>query len=127
MSRRRGLAAVVVVLVLAAAVVAVGRWEGRRAAARENAGMQTVLAAIGPPQKAVPTGWRVGPPDCVAFSTPQNLLGLQLCFDSAGKLVETVDRRGAQPVYSSLVYDPAAATLALPRTLIDRWLPQPSG
>ena len=121
--KRRVIVTAVATVVLAGLLVAVGRWERERAVRRENAGLAAVFAAVGPLRTARPTGWRIGPPSCVAFSTPQNALGLQLCFDAQGRLVESVDRRGAQPVYSSLVDEPSAAKIRVPRSLIDSMLP----
>jgi hypothetical protein len=46
---------------------------------------------------------------------------LQLCFDAVGRLVETVDRRGAQPVYASLNYDPSLSTIRFRDSAVDQW------
>ena len=121
--KRRSIVTAVALLGVAVALVGVGRWERERENRRENAGLAAVFAAVGPLKDARPTGWRIGPPSCVAFSTPQNALGLQLCFDAQGRLVESVDRRGAQPVYSSLVDDPSAAKIRVSRSLVDSMLP----
>ena len=106
----------------AALLVAIGRWEQRREVAHEVAGMEMVVAAVGPLDKAKPTGYRFGPPDCLAYSIPQNQLGLELCFDRTGRLVETADRRGVQPVYASLAYDPELSPIREPLPLVRRLL-----
>jgi len=106
-----------------ALLVAVGRWEQRRAARKELAGMQTVLAAIGgnlvSPRLA---GYRYGPPDCLAYRAGNMLLALQLCFDPDGRLVQAVDRRPAQPRYYSLEYKPSLSTIRFRRTIINTLL-----
>jgi hypothetical protein len=99
-------AAAVVVL-----LIAVGRWEQRRQIDDQIAGMQAVIAAIGPLDHVGATGYRFGPPDCLAYPIATNTLGLQICFDRRGHVVETVDRRGSQPVYASLAYDPGLSRL----------------
>ena len=50
------------------------------------------------------------------------LLALQLCFDSQGRLIQSVDRRPDQPRYSSLEYEPSLSTIRFPRARIDRLL-----
>jgi hypothetical protein len=114
-----GLAVIAAVAVL----VAVGRWEQRRAAQNELAGMRTVLAAIGG-DIVTPSlsGYRFGPPDCLAYHDRVMLLALQLCFDSQGRLIEAVDRRPNQPRYYSLEYKPSLSTIRFPRTKIDQLL-----
>lgn len=110
-----GLAAVLAVL-----LVAVGRWEERRSARIEMQQMQVVLNAVGDLTRRRPSGYRIGPPNCLAYATPGNLYGLQICFDDAGRVVETVDRRPTQPKYASLAYDPSLSTLRVPLWLIDK-------
>jgi hypothetical protein len=111
MSGRRVAAAVPALGVTVALLICVGRWEQRREVRQEIAGMRAVLAAIGPLDQVSPTGYRVGPPDCLAYPISKNALGLQVCFDRDGRVVETVDRRGLRPIYASLAYDPSLSTL----------------
>jgi hypothetical protein len=113
MTRKRLVVATLGVALLAVAIILVGRWEQQRSAQQQMAEMRKVLAAVGPLDRAVPTGVRIDNPSCLAYSVPQNRLGLQLCFDNSGRLVETVDRRPAQPVYASLAYDPSLSTIRL--------------
>jgi hypothetical protein len=120
-SRQRSIVVVVVVAV-ALVLVALGRWEGSRNARHLNSEMRAVLTKVGPLYKTLPTGYRMGPPDCLAYPIPQNALGLEICFDSTGRVVETADRSGSQPKYASLVYDPSLATIRVPRLLVDRLL-----
>jgi hypothetical protein len=106
-----------------ALLVFVGRWEQRRAAREEMAGMRTVVAAIG--GKIVTptlTGYRIGPPDCLSYHDRHTLLALQLCFDAEGRLVEAVDRRPEQPRYYSLEYKPSLSTIRFPRSQINALL-----
>jgi hypothetical protein len=113
-------AAVVVALAL---LVGVGRWEEHHAARKEMAGMRTVLGAIGGDIDSPRlSGYRYGPPDCLAYHDKTMLLALQLCFDSEGRLIQGVDRRPEQPRYSSLEYEPSLSTIRFPRKRIDRLL-----
>jgi len=114
-------AAVLAIVALLAALAALGRWEGRRAADRETAGMRTVLAAIGGDIHSTRlSGYRVGPPNCLAYHTREMLLALQLCFDAEGRLIQTVDRRPDQPRYSSLEYEPSLSTIRFPPAEIEK-------
>lgn len=108
---RRGVIALVLVALASACLVVVGRWEQRREVAHEVRGMRAVLAAIGPLDQVGATGYRIGPPDCLAYPVQRNALGLQICFDRDGTIVETVDRRPHEPTYSSLAYDPSLSPL----------------
>jgi hypothetical protein len=120
---RRVLVGTFAVAVAAVVLVAAGRWEQRRAAREEIGGMRTVLAALGNKiDSRALSGFRVGPPDCLAYHDSQMLLALQLCFDSQGRLVEAVDRRPQEPKYFSLEYQPSLATIRFPRAQIDRLL-----
>ena len=122
MIRRILIAAAAVVGVLAI-LAGIGRWEQRRAAREEIAGMRTVLAAVGG-NIASPklSGYRYGPPDCLSYFDGTMLLALQLCFDYEGRLVQAVDRRPEQPRYYSLEYDPSLSTIRFQRTEVDKLL-----
>jgi hypothetical protein len=121
--RRRLVAIGAAVLAAAAALVVVGRWEERRAAREEIAGMRATLAAVGG-NIASPkiSAYRYGPPDCLDYYEGPLLVALQLCFDYDGRLVETVDRRGPEPRYASLEYKPSLSTIRFPRTEVDKLL-----
>jgi hypothetical protein len=120
---RRALVAAVGVVAAAAVLVGIGRWEQHRAARSEMAGMRSVLAAIGGDidSKRL-SGYRYGPPNCLAYHDKTMLLALQLCFDSEGRLIQSVDRRPDQPRYSSLEYEPSLSTIRFPPAQIDRLL-----
>jgi hypothetical protein len=108
------------IVLLAIALVLVGRWEEARSARNEVREMRLVLNAVGDLTRRRPTGYRIGPPDCLSYATPENLYALQICFDRSGRVVETVDRRPAQPKYASLAYDPALSTIRVPVKLVDK-------
>ena len=120
---RRVLGAVLAIVVTAALLVGIGRWEQHRAARTETAGMRSVLAAIGGDIDSKQlSGYRYGPPNCLAYHDKAMLLALQLCFDSEGRLIQSVDRRPDQPRYSSLEYEPSLSTIRFPPAEIDRLL-----
>jgi hypothetical protein len=101
-------AAALVVLVL------VGRWEGRRHARSELAGMRQTLAAVGPLDNRTLTAYRIDIDsrfDCLIYKRGSNRLALELCFDRTGRLVETIDRRSGSAKISSLREDPTASTI----------------
>jgi hypothetical protein len=111
------------VLVGAAAIMLIQSYlysVGNVAADKERAGMETVLAAIGGNVVSPSlSGYRYGPPDCLAYHDRVMLLALQLCFDSQGRLIQAVDRRPDQPRYYSLEYKPSLSTIRFPRKTID--------
>jgi hypothetical protein len=117
-TRRRLLlicASVTAGVVVLAALVAIGRWEQRRAVSHQATGMRTILAAIGG-RIAVNSisGYRYGPPNCLSYAAGKDLFGLQLCFSADGHLVTAVDRRGQNPVYYSLEYRPSLSPIVFP-------------
>lgn len=115
MRLRTALLAGIGVLLVAVVLVVIGRWEESRSARDEMRQMRLVLTAVGDLSRRRPTGYRVGPPDCLSYATPKNLYGLQVCFDRVGRVIETVDRRPTQPKYASLAYDPALSTIRVDR------------
>ena len=68
------------------------------------------------------SGWRYGPPNCLAYHDKIQLFAYQLCFDQQGRLVEAVDRRGPQPVYYSLEYEPSLSPIRFSPALVDQLL-----
>jgi hypothetical protein len=96
------------------ALVLIGRWEGRRHARSEMAGMRQTLAAVGPLDNRTLTAYRIDIDsrfDCLIYRRGTNRLALELCFDRTGRLVETIDRRSGEPKISSLREDPGASTI----------------
>jgi hypothetical protein len=111
---------------LTAVLVAVGRWEGNRHADEEQRGMRRVLAAIGPLDNPTLSMYRyhVGFGfDCLLYKRGSNRFALEVCFDGAGRVIETIDRRGAgDPKISTLREDPGESDLRIDRALANRLL-----
>lgn len=131
---RRRLAIAVAVAAALAALIPVGRWEARRHAAEEVAGIRVVLAAIGPVDQPSLSGYRVGIGldydfQCLLYRRGANPFALEFCFDPAGRVVEAYDRRGAEPRIWSIREDPEASDVVLDvrqlQALVDR-LRQPA-
>jgi hypothetical protein len=105
-------AALVVVLV---ALIPIGRWEARRHARHEVAGIRRVLAAIGPLDQPSLDAYRVHISDlglsCLLYKRGSNPFALEFCFDHDGRVIEGYDRRGSGPKIWSLREDPAASTV----------------
>lgn len=120
--RRLALATVVLAIALAA-LVPLGRWERTHAAGEEMTGMRRTLGLVGPLDSRSLSGYRVLPGfDCLTYRRGTNPFALELCVDSAGRLVETVDRRTATRRISSLREDPTRSTIHVDRTEVDRLL-----
>jgi hypothetical protein len=116
--------AVALACVAALVLLALGHWERNRAASRANAEMRGVFDVVGSSLTSRRiSGYRLGPPDCLAYEVGPVPYALQLCFDEQGRLVETVDRRAGKPMYASLTWQPSLASLrfrpADVRALID--------
>jgi hypothetical protein len=118
-------------LVALAAVVAlvtllfVGRWEGRRHARSEIAGMRHTLAVVGPLDNRTLDAYRIDIDsrfDCLIYKRGTERLALELCFDRKGRLVEAIDRRSGKPKISSLREDPGASTIRVDRAEVVRLL-----
>lgn len=121
-SRRSAIVAVSAVAV-AAALVAVGRWEAHREATREMRGFHVVQRLIGPLDSPSLSGYRVLPGfDCLTYRRGSNLFALELCVDPAGRVVEAIDRRTFDRRIWSLRFDPGASTDRVDRAEVDRLL-----
>jgi hypothetical protein len=108
-----------VVIAVSLVLISLGRWERNRAARSQNAQMMAVYRAVGSSLSGLEiTGYRYGPPNCLAYVVGSTTDALQLCFDNRGRLVETVDRRHGKPRYASLTWQPALATFRLPASAI---------
>jgi hypothetical protein len=125
------LACVALALVLLA-LIPVGRWEARRHARHELAGIRGVLKAIGPYDQPALDAYRQGVGtglDCLLYKRGSNPYALEFCFDGAGRVVEGYDRRGTSPKIWSLREVPASSDIHIDRprleALIDR-LKQPA-
>lgn len=121
--RHRVLLAAAGTVLVAALLVGVGRWERRHAVDEQVAGFRVVLAAVGGRlDERTLSGFRYGPPDCLSYHDTIQRFAYQLCFDPQGRLVEAVDRRGTQPKYYSLEYEPPLSPLRFPRAQVDQLL-----
>jgi len=109
-------------IVVLAALVAVGRWERGRWVRSQVHGMERVRAAIGPLDSVNLIGYRVLPGfDCLVYKRGGDPYALELCTDAAGRVVQTIDRRGGRRYYS-LQPEPAASTFRVDPRTVDRLL-----
>lgn len=123
MSPRRLAALVLAALAVAALLVGIGRWERGRRADEQNAGMQRVLAAVGPLDSPSLSAFRVLTSfQCLLYTRHGNRVALEVCVDPRGRVVEAIDRRRGDPDISSLRDDPSRATLRVDRAEVDRLL-----
>ena len=114
MSWRRPSIAVAAGVVLLGLLVPVGRWERARAARNETAEMRRTLALIGPLSSPSLSGYRVlSGFDCLTYRRGTNPFALEVCFDSVGRVVETIDRRTVTRHIASLREDPSSSTLSI--------------
>jgi hypothetical protein len=112
-----------VAVVVLLALIPVGRWEARRHARNEVAGIRRVLAAIGPIDSPSLDAYRdnvaagVKPGfDCLAYKRGSNPFALEFCFTREGRVIEGYDRRGSSPRIWSIREDPNASPIVLDRT-----------
>jgi hypothetical protein len=121
--RRRSFAIGAIVVAVAAALVAVGRWEGSSEAHREIRGFHIVQRLIGPLDSPTLSGFRVLPGfDCLTYRRGTNVFALELCIDRGGRVVEAIDRRTYDRRIWSLRFDPSASTDRVDRTEVERLL-----
>lgn len=122
-ARGRAAAAAVLGAVVLAALVALGRWEAEQRVEAEVEGMARTLAAVGALDSPSLTGYRVLHAfDCVVYRRGETRFALEVCVDEAGRVVETIDRRGSEHRVHSLRDDPDASTLRVERALVDALL-----
>lgn len=122
-SRRRSALFAAALVVVLAALVPLGRWERGHAAREENAGMRRTLALVGPLDSPSLSGFRVlSSFACLTYRRGTNPFALELCFDPAGRLIETIDRRTATRRISSLREDPTRATTRVDPAEVSRLL-----
>ena len=122
---RRWLVGSGVAVVVLALLIPLGRWEGRRHARHEVAGIRRVMNAIGPIDQRSLDAYRTdietpkGPLDCLLYRRGTNPFALEFCFTYSGRVVEGYDRRGTSPKIWSIREDPTASSIQLdPRTLM---------
>lgn len=81
------------VVALTAIVMGVGRVEARRDREARVAGMRAVLAITGRDLHENLVGYRFAETvNCLLYSPAGRPLGVELCFDGSGRLVEAIDR-----------------------------------
>jgi hypothetical protein len=116
-------ATLVVVLV---ALIPIGRWEARRHARHEVAGIRRVLVAIGPLDQPSLDAYRTNISalghDCLLYRRGSNPFALEFCWDHAGRVVEAYDRRGSGPKIWSLREDPASSAVHVDRARVEALL-----
>jgi hypothetical protein len=123
MSWRRTSVLAAAVVVALGVLVPVGRWERSRAARDESAGMRRTLALVGRLDSRSLTGYRVLPGfDCLTYRRGTNPFAFEVCFDSAGRVVETIDRRTTTRRIASLREDPGRSTVRIDVAEADRLL-----
>jgi hypothetical protein len=117
---RRGLAALAGVGALLVLALAVGRWEDRRHARSENAGIARVRQVVGRLDSRSLDAFRILPRfDCLLYRRGANPYALELCVAGDGRVVEAIDRRGSRRI-SSLREQPSAATVRVDPSEVSR-------
>lgn len=110
MSLRRARVLVGLMIVILAALVAVGRWERSRQIDDQADGMRRILGLIGPLDNPTLAGFRTLPAfDCLTYKRGGNGLALEICVDSAGRVVQAIDRRTVQRRFWTLQFEPSAS------------------
>lgn len=124
MSGCRLLATTLAALVLAGALVALGRWERAHRADDQNAGMRSVLADVGPLASPSLSAFRyLATFQCLLYRRAGDRVGLEVCFDARGRLIEAIDRTGpGRPKIWSLRDDRERSTIRVDRAEVDRLL-----
>ena len=120
--RKRRLLIGVAAIAVLIALIPIGRWEARRHARHELAGIRAVLATIGPIDQPSLDAYRVGVGpgmDCLLYRRGKNPFALEFCFDGHGRVIEAIDRRGDAPQIWSIREDPSASDIRLDRTTLE--------
>jgi O-antigen ligase len=107
--------AAVAALALALVAIPVGRAQAQHHLDEQQAGMRAVYAATG--RRLVSprlTTWRLMYLfDCFGYRSEGNPYALETCWDSQGRLVEAVDRRGREPRFFTVRYEPDEAPVRI--------------
>jgi hypothetical protein len=100
-------------LVLCVAFVVVGRWEKHRFERSEGAHMRVLWNLVSHER---PAAYRLAAPlDCLDYSRHKDPFAVEVCFDSGGRLVDVIDRRGeGDSKRWSLRFDAGAAPVTVP-------------
>jgi hypothetical protein len=108
-------------------VVLLGRWEHARASAHQRALMAHTyhLATARGLRSPLISAYRLSPTfDCLLYRAPGDRpFAYELCFDSEGRLIETIDRSGSQVRIGSLRQEPSQAGIRIePRRLLQAFV-----
>jgi hypothetical protein len=110
MSWRQASVLVGATVVILAALVAVGWWERSRQIDDQAAGMRRILGLIGTLDNPTLAGFRTLPAfDCLTYKRDGNPLALEICVDSAGRVVQAIDRRTVHRRFWTLQFEPSAS------------------
>jgi len=121
MSWRRASLFALAAVALVVALVVIGRWERSRQIHSQAAGMRTILRLIGPLDNPTLAGFRVLPAfDCLTYERSGNGLALEICVDSAGRVVQAIDRRGLRRRFWTLQFEPSASPVRVSRAEVVR-------
>lgn len=106
----------------AAAVIALGRWERDRYSTETSARMAAVASAVGPSivDPSISDMFFAGPARCLTYAVGDAVYGISLCFDSAGRLIETTDARGTTASFETLRFEPRLARVSVGPDEVDR-------
>jgi hypothetical protein len=108
---------------LVALVVAVGAWERKRRADEESRGIAAVLSSVERLDSPDLHGFRIFVNfQCLVYERGRNEFALELCVDHEGRVVEAIDRLGAEPVVWSLRDDPSRSSVRVERATVERLL-----
>lgn len=100
-----------------------GRWEADREVSGQLRELRaTYEAAGGRVDSPLLTAYRAGHPRCFFYAVGVQPFALRLCFDDEGRLVESADRRGGSPRYSTIAETPGRATITVAAARIDSLL-----
>ena len=120
----RGLTLGLLAVAFVLALIPIGRWERTRHAHEEVRGMRSMLTQIGSlnaPQlhayRYLSTNF-----ECLLYRRGTDPYVLEVCFDSVGRVFETIDRRREPPRISSLREDPTRSTIRIDRSLATKLL-----
>ena len=119
MTVRRLVTASALIALLGVAVL-YGRAEGRSAVRNQQRQLDRLRKAVGPRllRPGFTTYDGASGLTCLIYAARGRSLGLELCFDPQGRLVEAVDRRTPNERIASLRWDPASAPSSIAPSLL---------
>jgi hypothetical protein len=126
---RRWVAGTAIAVLVLLALIPLGRWEARRHARNEVAGIRRVLAAIGPVDQPSLDAYRLNVAagakpgfNCLAYRRGNNPFALEFCFTQQGRVIEGYDRRGTSPRIWSIREDPGRSPIVMDVAKLDALL-----